>query len=259
VRTRLHRLGVVDSTSERAFAALGSGAAEHGDLFTARGQTAGRGRRGRGWESAEGEGLYASLVLLPGPPPLPPTLLTMAAGLAVLDACRETGAEGLRLDWPNDVVHGEAKLAGILVESRGLDPAAPHYVVGVGVNVLQERFGGDLEAERSVTSLARLGVRTDPDALLEALQGALGPRLEAVRAAPGELADAYLAATGLAGREVTVVSGAGDLERGTLEALRPGEGLVLRPSGGEVRILPLEHVRALDPAPGTRPGASPPV
>ena len=65
---RVLRHGIVDSTSERAFAALADGSARHGDVHVAEGQSAGRGRLGRLWASAPGEGLYASLVLLPGPP-----------------------------------------------------------------------------------------------------------------------------------------------------------------------------------------------
>ena len=123
---RVLRHGVVDSTSERAFAAIEDGSARHGDVHVAEAQTRGRGRLGRSWASAPGEGLYLSTVLLPGPPPLSPTALTMATGLAVHDAVRGLGVDAVRLDWPNDVVVDDAKLCGILVESRGLTPAAPH-------------------------------------------------------------------------------------------------------------------------------------
>ena len=98
---RLHRHGAVDSTNERAFAAIQSGSALHGDVHVASGQTLGRGRLGRTWVSPEREGLYLSVILLPGPPPIEPAALTMASGLAVLDAVRALGLLGARLDWPN--------------------------------------------------------------------------------------------------------------------------------------------------------------
>ncbi|HVS19810.1 MAG TPA: biotin--[acetyl-CoA-carboxylase] ligase, partial [Planctomycetota bacterium] len=113
---------IVDSTNERAFAALAAGTALHGDVHVARGQTAGRGRRGARWVSSAGEGLFASLVLLPAPPAPPAPAITMFAGLALLDALHELGLVRARLKWPNDVVVGDAKLGGCLVESRGFQP-----------------------------------------------------------------------------------------------------------------------------------------
>ena len=66
-----------------------------------------------------------------------PPAITMSVGLAVREAVFAAGLNSARLDWPNDVVVREAKLAGILVESRGFDPAAPHFVIGIGVNVMR--------------------------------------------------------------------------------------------------------------------------
>jgi BirA family biotin operon repressor/biotin-[acetyl-CoA-carboxylase] ligase len=240
---RILRHAVVDSTSERAFAALAERTARDGDVHVAREQTAGRGRLGRRWESAAGEGLYASFVLLPPPPPPPAPLVTMAAGLAVLDAVRALGLARARLDWPNDVVVDDAKLAGILVETRGLDPAAPHYVVGVGLNVLQRAFAGELERERAVTSLARAGVETTVDAALGALCEALPRRMAAARADRAALERDYLAATGLCDACVEVEIAAGT-ERGTLVSLSLAEGLVVSGEAGPRRI-PLEHVRGI--------------
>ena len=111
--------GLVDSTNERALAAVAAGRAQHGDLHVARGQSAGRGRRGSTWVSSDDAGLYASLVLLPAPPAPPPPAVTMLAGLALLDAVHDLGLSRARLKWPNDVMIGERKLAGVLVESRG--------------------------------------------------------------------------------------------------------------------------------------------
>jgi len=244
---RVQRHGVVDSTSERAFAAITAGTARHGDVHVAAAQTAGRGRRGRRWESAPGEGLYASVVLLPPPPPIDPAALTMAAGLAVLDAVRALGLERARLDWPNDVVVGAAKLAGCLVESRGLDHARPHAVVGIGVNVGQRAFSAELTAERAVTSLALEGVDAAPAACLDALLAALPRRLDAARRDLPRLERAWLAATGLAGRDVRVRRGA-EVLAGRLEELSIAGGAALRGADGGVERVPLAHVTALEPS-----------
>lgn len=96
----------------------------------ARIQTAGRGRTGRHWVSDEG-GLWLSAVLpCPGPRSRW-TILPLAAGYAVLTALAELGVSGLRLRWPNDLMTGPRKLAGLLVE-RYTDTTA---VVGLGLNI----------------------------------------------------------------------------------------------------------------------------
>ena len=245
IEFRSIRHDVVDSTSERAFAALAAGEACDGDVHVAVAQTAGRGRRGARWESVAGEGLYASVVLLPPPPAPPAPAVTMMAGLAVLDAVRALGLEGARLKWPNDVLVGDAKLAGILVETRGLDPAAPHFVVGIGVNVRQRAFPPELTRERKVTSLALCDVRTGPDELLARLLQALPQRWRVARERPDALAVDYLDAAGLADRRVRVSLPEGPVV-GRLVGLEPGRGLTLESAEGARRLVPIEHVRALE-------------
>lgn len=105
-------------------------------VLAAERQTAGRGRRGRVWQSWTGGSLTFSTLwrFEPGAPV--PAGLSLVAGLAVVRALEKLGVQGLQLKWPNDVlIHGE-KLAGILVEllpGRGRTPAA---VVGIGLNLL---------------------------------------------------------------------------------------------------------------------------
>jgi len=104
-------------------------------LVLAERQTAGRGRRGRKWASPFAENVYFSLVLrieggmrqLEG--------LSLVVGLAVMQTLRELGVSGVGLKWPNDVLVGQKKIAGILLELVG-DPAdVCHVVLGVGINV----------------------------------------------------------------------------------------------------------------------------
>jgi BirA family transcriptional regulator, biotin operon repressor / biotin---[acetyl-CoA-carboxylase] ligase len=247
MQSRLFLHDVVDSTSERAFAALAAGDARHGDLHVARAQTAGRGRLGKTWHSPPGEGLYASFVLLPGPPPWPAPAATMAAGLAVRDAVRALGLGAARLKWPNDVVVDGAKLAGILVETRGLVPERPHYVVGIGVDVLQREFPPGLLAERAVTSLARQGLACSVEDVRDAVLAALGPRLDSIRAGLPALERDYLDAAGLAlGRSrVRVLAGGRELA-GTLVALSVREGVRVRADDASLEAAPLELVHAVN-------------
>ncbi|MEQ1892977.1 MAG: biotin--[acetyl-CoA-carboxylase] ligase [Planctomycetota bacterium] len=240
---RILRHARVDSTSERALVEIAAGRARHGDVHVAAEQSAGRGRRGASWVSAPGEGLYLSLVLLPASAPRP-TALTMGAGLAVLEAVHALGARAARLKWPNDVLAPDARgpaatLAGILVESRGLDPARPHAVVGVGLNVRQRAFPAELERERAVTSLALLGCEVELERALDVLLARLAERLDEACAHPEASARAYAQALELVGHAVRVRMAHGE-RRGRLEELTLA-GLVL---AGE--RLALEHVQALE-------------
>lgn len=93
-------------------------------------QTGGRGRTGRAWISDAG-GLWLSAVL-PAPGPRKKwSILPLGAGWAVIAALRDLGVEGLRLRWPNDILHGSRKLAGLLVEQYQPETA----VIGVGINI----------------------------------------------------------------------------------------------------------------------------
>ncbi|CAN7222127.1 bifunctional biotin--[acetyl-CoA-carboxylase] ligase/biotin operon repressor BirA [Pseudomonas sp. GL-B-26] len=124
----------IDSTNAEALRAIERGQTAP-FLVLAERQTAGRGRRGRKWASPFAENIYYSLVLrieggmrqLEG--------LSLVVGLAVMQALRELGISGAGLKWPNDVLVGQKKIAGILLELVG-DPAdVCHVVLGVGINV----------------------------------------------------------------------------------------------------------------------------
>lgn len=244
---RIVRHETVDSTSERLFDALARGEARHLDVHVAREQTAGRGRRGARWHSPRDGGLWLSMLFLPSRP-LSGAALTIAAGLAALDATRAAGCAQCRLKWPNDVVDARgAKLAGVLAETRGLDPRAPHYVVGVGIDVAQREFPAQLETERPVTSLALLGCATELAAVEAALLEALPRRVAQVESDPRRLEEDYLAALGLHGSEV-VVRGAQAETRGVLLGLDLELGLRLAGAQGVESRLPLETVVALQAA-----------
>lgn len=93
-------------------------------------QTGGRGRTGRVWVSDKG-GVWLSAVL-PAPGPRKKwSILPLGAGWAVIEALRSIGVQGLRLRWPNDILLGRRKLAGLLVEQYEPETA----VIGVGINL----------------------------------------------------------------------------------------------------------------------------
>lgn len=134
----VHISDSIDSTNAEALRLVETGSAAP-FLVLAEQQTAGRGRRGRKWVSPFAQNVYYSLVLriegglrqLEG--------LSLVVGLAVMQALRESGMRGAALKWPNDVLVGQKKIAGILLELVG-DPAdICHVVLGIGINVNMQR------------------------------------------------------------------------------------------------------------------------
>jgi BirA family biotin operon repressor/biotin-[acetyl-CoA-carboxylase] ligase len=163
-------LPACDSTNAVLLARAESGS-PGGTVAVAATQTAGRGRRGRTWISAPGDSLTFSLLwrFAPG---TAPAGLSLAVGLAVAEALGKVGAGGTALKWPNDILLGGKKLAGILIE---LQPGAPHVaVIGIGLNL---RLPAGLPAELRRQSAALEG-DVKPDCLLAAVLSSLCDALE---------------------------------------------------------------------------------
>lgn len=171
---RLH-LRQTDSTNERARQLAASGA-PHGTLVTAGEQFAGRGRQGRTWSAPAGRALLCSLVLRD-----PPRLLPLAGGVAVA----EVASTEAMIKWPNDVLIGGRKVAGILVEGR---PQERWAVLGIGLNVAltPEDFPRELRETAGTLGLGEDAIEPVLERLLRALEGWLGESeseiLAAVRA-----------------------------------------------------------------------------
>lgn len=167
-RPRAHHR-VTDSTNARA-TELAEAGAPHGTLVTADAQSAGRGRHGREWTAAPGDGVLMSLVLREFGP-----LLPLAAAAAVCEAAESLAPVECRVKWPNDVWVDGRKLAGILVEGR---PAAGWAVLGIGLNVLTEKFPAELSQSATSLRLAAPEASLRPAVVLDALLGAIERRLE---------------------------------------------------------------------------------
>ncbi len=159
----------VASTNDEA-KSLARAGAEDGALVWALTQTSGRGRRGREWVSPRGN-LYASLVLRPACPPARAAQLGFVAALAIGDALTALlpGLGGLACKWPNDVLVGGRKIAGILLESEIAENGNLAFLVaGVGINLVSAPAGAEFPA----TSIVGEGHRPpEPAALLEAFAG----------------------------------------------------------------------------------------
>ena len=148
---RIHHHYQVDSTMSEA-ARLAAAKAPHGTLVVAEEQTAGRGRLGRSWFSPRGTGLYFTVILRPKLSPAAAPILTLLAGVAVAEVVSELASlpQDIRwpdIRWPNDVLIGGKKCAGILVEMTAQPERVEHAQVGIGVNVNQAEIPAELAAE----------------------------------------------------------------------------------------------------------------
>ena len=165
----------------RRFAAVGStndvaAALPVGSVVVADQQTAGRGRRGHTWFSPPRAGLYVSVVLAPAAarvdPPRATMLLTLAAGVAIAEGIEAASGLATALKWPNDVVAGGRKLAGILAEGRG-----DLVVLGYGINVMAAAFPPELR-DRATSLESEVGREVDRDLVLDETLAALSRRYD---------------------------------------------------------------------------------
>ncbi len=230
VRWRIERAGRVTSTSDLVWRRAAEGAGE-GLVVVATEQTAGRGRHGRRWHSPPGN-LYASWLLRPGVSPATAASLSLVGGLAARDALLAAGLgeERLRLKWPNDILVGDAKLGGVLLEGGG-EGDARGIVVGVGINIAVAPEG----TGRPTTCLRALGDRaTTVDRLLTLLLEGFAARYARWRTA------------GFAEQRVEWVAAAYGI--GDMTSLRIGEGRL----DGRFVDIDAEGALWLELAPGRR-------
>jgi BirA family biotin operon repressor/biotin-[acetyl-CoA-carboxylase] ligase len=151
----IHHYYKVESTNTLAMEAAAAGAPE-GSVYLAEQQTAGRGRGGHSWHSAESSGIYCSVILRPPLPPSEALILSLAAGLAVHAAVQEIDSRVTAdLKWPNDLLLDGRKFCGILTEMNAEATRVRHVVVGIGINVNQAIFPAELR--ESATSLRLAG------------------------------------------------------------------------------------------------------
>ena len=169
---KLHFFPSTGSTNSDALAAARNGA-PHGSVFLADEQTAGRGRGDHRWHSAAGEGLYVSVLLRPTISVEHLPLIPLAAGLGAAQAIRSAADLDLELRWPNDLLIGNRKAGGILVESKTETGKVTFVVIGIGINVHQRDFDSELATPATSLDIASGGVisrQTLIIALLESLQ-----------------------------------------------------------------------------------------
>jgi BirA family biotin operon repressor/biotin-[acetyl-CoA-carboxylase] ligase len=164
---KLHYSPLTGSTNSDALEAARNGAPEGSVYFTDE-QRAGRGRADHRWHSAAGDGLYVSLLLRLPIPAVRLPLVPLAVGLAAAEAIRAAIGFTVDLRWPNDLLLGERKVGGILVETKTSGSEVNFAVAGIGINVHQRDFASDLLTPATSLDL-ETGTRVDRQALLISL------------------------------------------------------------------------------------------
>ena len=237
--SHLHHFYRIGSTNTTAMDAAAAGAPE-GSVFLAEEQIAGRGRGANQWQSPPSSGIYCSVLLRPAVPPSDVLILSLAAGLAVRAAVLEL-LPGLPVDlkWPNDLLIGERKFCGILTEMNAEITRVRHAVVGIGINVNQSKFPGDL-ADHATSLLLAAGREVSRVELAAALLKSLDREVRELFAHPGarnSVRDRFTAASSwVCGQAVTVQENGGSME-GTTEGLDERGFLLLRTRQGVQTVL----------------------
>lgn len=222
----------LDSTNEEARRLAQAGEAGPLWIMTAR-QTAGRGRRGRAWDMAEGN-LATTLLLRPRAPQAVTGQLSFAAALAAAEmASHFAPAATIKVKWPNDVLAEGKKLAGILLEGA-LDAQGSWLAIGIGVNLAHHPEGTEFPA----TSFPQLGVAPPScDAALTVLAARFAHWYDAwMRDGFEILRDAWLGKASGIGAPVTARLASHEVRRGLFEGIDASGALLLN-EDGQVRAI----------------------
>lgn len=234
------RLGEIDSTQTEARRLAEAGVPE-GTVVVAEHQTQGRGRFGRRWHDEPGVALLISIVLRPTLEASCLPQLSLVAGVAVADALGEATGLPVTVSWPNDLLIRGLKVGGILAESFAAPRAGAAIVLGIGINVNQGRFPGDL-AERATSLALEAGRAFDRERLLTAVLSRLEiwyRRWLAEGFAP--IRQAWRRGSATLGRRIAVEEGvtglAEDLAEDGALLVRTDAGALIRRVAGDLEAL----------------------
>ena len=221
-----------DPSTNATAAARAREGADGGLVLATEHQTAGRGRLDRIWVTPPGTALTFSVLLRPAAPAQRWPWLPLMTGYAVRTALRSTGLLA-DLKWPNDVLVGGRKIAGILLE-RVETPGGPAAVIGIGLNTgLAEH---QLPVTTATSVLVETGSAVDRSALMAELLRALGEQYRAWEAGSRALVEAYQEACDTVGRQVRVELPRGGVLTGLATGVDVDGRLLVDGPEGEVAV-----------------------
>jgi len=145
-------LETVDSTNNYAANLLKTSKVANGTIIVTKRQTAGKGQRGNLWETEDEKNIILSIILFPGIQPKDAFHLTTAASLAVHKTITPY-LNNVKIKWPNDILVGQKKIAGILIENQVKSGLIASSIIGIGININQENFNSSIQATSFKTEL----------------------------------------------------------------------------------------------------------
>lgn len=218
----------VDSTNEIAMALAGEGAL-HGTVIVADAQAKGRGRQGRPWLSKEGAGLLMSVILRPEISPEEAPRLTYLCSLSAVRGIRRVTGADLRLKWPNDLMIGDRKLGGLLIDLRSEPGAVLYAVAGFGININARASDLHPSIRGIATSLLiETGIRHSRSDIAVAILDEISLALEET---PEAIMEQWKALCTTLNREVTV-TGLRDTIKGMARGIDSSGRLIVRTPDG---------------------------
>jgi BirA family biotin operon repressor/biotin-[acetyl-CoA-carboxylase] ligase len=232
--SKIFTFETIDSTNNCARALAGCWA-EEGTLVYAERQTAGKGRLGRSWLANPYENLTFSLILRPILPPEALNLLPLYAAVAVAEAIEHETGLSVECKWPNDLLIGGKKSAGILLEGSLKEAGLDYVVLGIGVNVNQTSFPDDI-APRATSLKIQAGREVDRILLLRQILKTLETHYTAImKKGFHNLLPLWLSRTTMVNKEISVTQD-GTVISGIVKGLSP-EGALILDAGGTEKTL----------------------
>jgi BirA family biotin operon repressor/biotin-[acetyl-CoA-carboxylase] ligase len=221
----------IDSTNACA-KTLASTGAEEGTVVIAEYQTAGRGRLGRTWQAESGSSLLFSTIIRPTVEINKVGLLPFFAAAGVALALETITGARYECKWPNDVLLNRKKCCGILLESSFQHNVLDYAVIGIGVNVNQKVFGGDLKG-RATSLIQECGREFDRRDVFQQIMKSLELLYMEVKTGKFQVTlDEWKTRTTMFGKQVTLTQ-AGELLHGRAISLSADGGLVLATPEGQ--------------------------
>lgn len=205
-----------------------------GTVIIADEQTAGKGRTGRNWVSKEKEGIYFSVILKPEIPVVKASFLTQVAGAALVSALNKLGVDA-KIKWPNDIILGNKKIAGILTEMSAEIDRIFYIIVGIGINLYNTEF--DDEIASKATSILKEGYKLDREDILKNFFDEFEKMyLDFISGKTEDIIKILVGKSVVVGKEVYIVNGS-NKEKVTAVDIDGDGNLVVESEGGEKKTV----------------------